>query len=274
MNSNTERPKPGERREHDFEPREIRLPGRCGWCIDKIAHIHPAFWLALTAVVLAVGLPLVPKTAWDVLVKSLRAQKFLMTLLAAFSLLAISMIWTVGQRVDVWFFMIFNKRGSRPRWLDWVMLAFTQLGNGVFAYSLALIFLLQGRRMLAYEIIFGNLTLWLMVELMKVLIRRKRPYSSLHGIRVVGRRAGGHSFPSGHTSQSFFMASLLAHYLQAGFCVSLLFYVIALLIGITRIYVGMHYPRDVLGGAVLGTAWGLVGVVLNSYIFTQLAVIH
>jgi membrane-associated phospholipid phosphatase len=99
---------------------------------------------------------------------------------------------------------------------------------------------------------------------MKVLIRRSRPYSKLTNIRVVGDRAGGHSFPSGHTSQSFFMASLMSHYFHTSILITFLIYAIAFLVGITRMYVGMHYPRDVLGGAVLGTAWGLVGVMINS----------
>jgi membrane-associated phospholipid phosphatase len=43
-------------------------------------------------------------------------------------------------------------------------------------------------------------------------------------------------------------------------------YIIALLVGITRIYIGMHYPRDVLGGAVFGTFWGLLGVIINTFV--------
>jgi len=45
-----------------------------------------------------------------------------------------------------------------------------------------------------------------------------------------------------------------------------LLYTIALLVGITRMYVGAHYPRDVLAGAILGIVWGLLGVLVNGYV--------
>ena len=63
------------------------------------------------------------------------------------------------------------------------------------------------------------------------------------------------------------MASLLVHFYHVNIYVWLVLYAIALLVGVTRIYVGMHYPRDVLAGAILGTAWGLVGIIINSYLF-------
>ena len=45
-----------------------------------------------------------------------------------------------------------------------------------------------------------------------------------------------------------------------------LLYAIALLVGITRMYVGAHYPRDVLAGAILGSAWGLLGALVDGYV--------
>ncbi|MDR3645306.1 MAG: phosphatase PAP2 family protein [Clostridia bacterium] len=251
---------------------EIEIPGVCGRLMHWISHIRPIVWLVVTAVALAVFVIVMPQSMWYVLWKGMRAQKYLMFLLAVLSLIAISLIWSTGQRIDVWFFMFVNKRGQHPPWLDWVMLGYTQIGSGIFAYSVALVLFLRPMHMLAYELIFGNLTLWLMVELLKVLINRTRPYSKLEGIRIIGHREGGRSFPSGHTSQAFFMASLFAHYFSTGVLVTILLYIVAALVGVTRIYVGMHYPRDVLGGAVLGTAWGLVGVILNSYIFSELGI--
>ncbi len=64
------------------------------------------------------------------------------------------------------------------------------------------------------RVALGTLSLWLVVELIKVLAHRRRPYVRLPEARIVGRRAGGRSFPSGHTSQSFFVATLLTEALQ------------------------------------------------------------
>ncbi len=122
-----------------------------------------------------------------------------------------------------------------------------------------------GDRLLAYELILGTLTLGLVVELVKLLVRRRRPFIRLSQARIVGRRAGGRSFPSGHTSQAFFMATLVAGYFHAGVWAVCLLYASALLVGITRLYVGAHYPRDMLAGAILGSAWGLLGGIIGGY---------
>jgi membrane-associated phospholipid phosphatase len=146
------------------------------------------------------------------------------------------------------------------------MLGLTQLGNFIFAIILALIFYFTESKLFAYSLIFGVITLGLMIEITKVYIRRARPYIKLKKIRIVGSKASGRSFPSGHTGQAFFLASLIVHYYHVNMYLWILLYATALLVGITRIYVGMHYPRDVLAGAILGTAWGIIGVMVNGYI--------
>ena len=191
-------------------------------------------------------------------------------MLLVFSLLTISLLWSAGQRLDAWAFLFFNLRGPRPLWLDRAMLGFTQIGNGIAGLAMALIFFAAGDRLLAYEIVLGILTLWLVVELTKALLHRRRPFIRLTQARVVGHRAGGRSFPSGHTSQVFFMATLLAQHFHARVWAALLLYGIALLLGITRMYVGAHYPRDVLAGAILGSAWGLLGAIVDPYVLIRL----
>ena len=175
------------------------------------------------------------------------------------------MLWSAGQRLDAWVFLSFNLRWSRPGWLDRIMLGFTQIGSGIAAFGIALILFLAGNRLLAYELILGTLTLWLVVELMKFLIHRSRPYIKMTQTRIVGYQPRGRSFPSGHTSQAFFMATLVTQYVHSSVWVVLLLYTTALLVGITRMYVGAHYPRDVLAGAVLGTVWGLLGAIVGGY---------
>jgi undecaprenyl-diphosphatase len=58
-----------------------------------------------------------------------------------------------------------------------------------------------------------------------------------------------HSFPSGHSATSFACATILARALPSR---APLFYALAASIAFSRIYVGVHYPFDVVGGAVLG----------------------
>ncbi len=245
---------------------EVKVPR--GWrrLIFWVKRVRPTTWVAGLAAGLIVFLVLLPAPMRVIIWRSLQAQGILVSMLLIFSLLAISLVWSAGQRVDAWAFLFLNVRGLHPPWLDWAMLGFTQIGNGVTALAVAPAFFLAGDRLLAYELILGTLTLWLVVELVKALVRRSRPFVKLTQTRIVGYRAGGRSFPSGHTSQVFFTAMLMTQHFHPGAGIVLLLYAVALLVGITRIYVGAHYPRDVLAGAILGSVWGVVGVVIDVYI--------
>jgi membrane-associated phospholipid phosphatase len=223
-------------------------------------------WLACIAMVLFVFLIFLPTDIRTFFWHNVQSQAILVSMLLIFGLVAISFVWSAGQRLDAWVFLVINLRGSRPLWLDRVMLGFTQVGNGFTTLGFALILVLVSERLLAYELILGTLTLWLTVMLLKFLAHRSRPFIRLAQTRIVGYRARGRSFPSGHTSQSFFIATLLAQHFHASVWAALLLYGIALLVGITRMYVGAHYPRDVIAGAILGSAWGLLGIIFEGYL--------
>jgi membrane-associated phospholipid phosphatase len=227
---------------------------------------RPVAWLVLLATSLVVFLAWMPSQMRMIIWQGLSARGILSSMLLVFSILAVSLVWSAGQRLDVWAFLVFNLRGPRPVWLDRMMLGFTQIGSGISALAIGLFLFLAGDRLVAYEIILGTLTLWIVVELVKALVRRSRPFIRVTQARIVGYRAGGRSFPSGHTSQAFFMATLMARHFHASLWVVFLLYAIALLVGITRMYVGAHYPRDVLAGAILGIAWGLLGVLVDGYV--------
>lgn len=186
-------------------------------------------------------------------------------MLLVFTLLAVSLVWSAGQKVDTWVFLILNFRGRHPIWLDRMMLCLTQIGSGIAAMVIGLILFLTGNRVFSYKFILGTLTLWLMVELLKYLVHRSRPFIRLTQTRTIGNRANGRSFPSGHTSQAFFMVTLIAQHFHLSIWFMLLLYATAVLVGITRMYVGAHYPRDVLAGAILGSAWGLLGMIVDGY---------
>jgi len=257
---------------NDIKPSElVRIPeleihGVWGKVWSFIGHIHHIYYVISIAILLVLFSVFVPHYIWLDIWLKIQANGTLVSMLVIFTLVAVSLIWSAGQRIDVWIFMFFNMHGRRAPWLDWLMLSFTQIGNFVFALVVALILFLSGNKFLAYKLILGILTLGLVIGVMKILIHRTRPYIKLKNIRIIGSRASGQSFPSGHTGQSFFMATLLSHYFQVNIYIGIALYGVALLVGITRIYVGMHYPRDVIGGAILGTAWGLLGVIASSYI--------
>jgi len=213
-----------------------------------------------------------PSGARAVLFAALSAHWVLVGMLVLFALIAVSLVWSAGQRLDTWIFLFFNLRGYHPRWLDRVMWLATQVGNMVTAFLLAGLFFVLNTRRLAVEVILGTLTLWLLVETIKALTDRARPFLDLEGTRIIGWRERGRSFPSGHTAQAFFLMTVLSttplsHRFQLGIGGTVALYAVAVLVGFTRMYVGAHYPRDVIGGAVLGTVWGILATLEHPFWF-------
>ena len=242
------------------------IPGRWGRLILALRQYSQVAWLVFLTASLVLFLAWMPSQMRLIIWRALAARGILSSMLLVFSLLALSLVWSAGQRLDVWAFQFFNLWGRRPVWLDWTMLGLTQIGSGIAALAVGLILFLTGYRLAAYELILGTLTLWIVVELVKALVRRSRPNIHVTQARIVGLPAVGRSFPSGHTSQVFFMAMLMARHFHASTWVVFFLYIIALVVGITRMYVGAHYPRDVLAGAILGSAWGLLGVLVDEYV--------
>jgi undecaprenyl-diphosphatase len=89
---------------------------------------------------------------------------------------------------------------------------------------------------------------WGVAEALQAVIPRARP----HG-RALVARPHTHSFPSGHATIAFAAATVLGALAPRG---RIVFYLLAAAIAWSRVYVGVHYPLDVLAGAALGTALG------------------
>ncbi|GJQ21746.1 MAG: hypothetical protein HBSIN02_21010 [Bacteroidia bacterium] len=93
---------------------------------------------------------------------------------------------------------------------------------------------------------------------LKDLVGRPRPYEALPGVRTKHVwSAGGSSFPSGHVSQAFAIATTLSLQYRTA-AITLPLYLWATAIGYGRIYLGLHYPSDVLGGMLVGMAAGFL----------------
>jgi undecaprenyl-diphosphatase len=90
---------------------------------------------------------------------------------------------------------------------------------------------------------------FLLSEALKAVFHRARPLAE-----ALVTRPHSHSFPSGHATTSFACATVLA---LAAPRLAVPLFVLAAAIAWSRVYVGVHYPLDVIAGAVLGTAIGL-----------------
>jgi undecaprenyl-diphosphatase len=90
----------------------------------------------------------------------------------------------------------------------------------------------------------------------KEIVARPRPFETLEGVQVKHQwSAVGHSFPSGHSSQAFVIATVISlSYHDPAVTIPLFLWAGA--IGYGRVYLGVHYPTDVLGGMIIGVAGG------------------
>lgn len=144
--------------------------------------------------------------------------------------------------------------------LDKIMAFITRLGDaGIIWIVLSIVLLLipktrkSGAVMVAalvVDVVLCNIVL-------KNLVARTRPYDVNTGVHLLVAKLHDYSFPSGHTAASF--ASVTALYLAGEKKLWKFALVLACLIAISRLYLYVHYPTDVLGGILFGVISGYLG---------------
>ena len=155
-------------------------------------------------------------------------------------------------------FLLFLQESVRNPVLDRVMQFVTSLGDAGFLAILVCIVLLcikKYRRTGAAAALSLSLDFLAVNLILKNLVARIRPYDILEELILITKRPSDLSFPSGHAGACFAVASVMFLCLPRRFGIGAL--VTAGLISFSRLYVGAHYPTDVLGGMLIGciTGW-------------------
>lgn len=173
----------------------------------------------------------------------------LFSLLTLFSLL---FLFVEGKRESFLLLNNFHAIG-----LDVFFKYYTNAGDGIFAIALCLILLCFKKwRFESVVLLISYAASGLIAQLLKRLIESPRPKSYfnndglLHlvdGITLMG----SNSFPSGHTTTAFAVATVLAIFTDNIF-LQIVFLLLAILVGFSRIYLSQHFPEDVIAGAIIG----------------------
>jgi len=151
--------------------------------------------------------------------------------------------------------------GLGARWLDPVMIAITTLGIGYVQAAIGLVVTGAGfvkRRpdlqRLGYAALLAYAWSGVISQVLKVLGDRPRPVLVMFDVRLVNGPLFIHSFPSGHATTAFAAAFVWAAFLPRRRWV---FYALAGLVAFSRVYLGVHFPLDVVYGGLLGSLIGI-----------------
>lgn len=160
-------------------------------------------------------------------------------------------------------FLILN--ANHHSWLDRFFALYTHAGDGLFAVLVCFVlFLFLKTQRLSIVLLSSFIASGLLAQLFKRIIDTPRPigYFTLEQYNkyIDGvHNAALHSFPSGHTTTAFAIATVLACYTNKK-ALQLTYLLLAVLVGYSRIYLGQHFLTDVLGGAILGTLISLLSI--------------
>ena len=157
-------------------------------------------------------------------------------------------------------FLLWIQEAVRSPVLDLIVCLYTRLGNGGMLWiALCLLMLcfpktrragIAGGLGLVFSLLFTNI-------LLKPLVDRTRPWLVIDGLLPLVVENDPKSFPSGHTSAAFACAAAWFFTLPRRW-MGVLGMAVAAVMGLSRLYVGVHFPTDVLCGALVGIFSGIL----------------
>ena len=164
------------------------------------------------------------------------------------------------EQADAWLFQLMNMRMVHPAADDlMIFLTKPEISGHIFMLAAAFMLLRKGKDgfwILCFALLAVGMSDYLASGICKPLFQRVRPCFALQEYRLLIIQPRSYSFASSHAANAAAIASTVWLFFRHGESVDKAFtatmIVYGLLVGLSRIYVGVHYPGDVLGGFMIG----------------------
>ena len=160
------------------------------------------------------------------------------------------------ENVDKAIFYLINHALSNPLFNS-IMPVISAIGDGPLLFAASFILLFSKKRelrILGLILLSGLTVSYYIVSGLKVLVARPRPFIVLPDVLLLAADKSM-SFPSNHAAAAFMAATVLTAYFKK---YAAIFYLFAATIAVSRVYMGVHYPSDILAGAAIGILTGYV----------------
>jgi undecaprenyl-diphosphatase len=183
--------------------------------------------------------------------------------IAIFFLLEFFVLSGLIQKTDEDAFIVINHFGT-PAAIDTIMILFSLYGREVVWAVVIILLYIKGdreQRKTAILMIMLFLILTFLAVSSKILNNRQRPYEVIQGVDLLVSKESDTSFPSGHALIVSGGATLLWLRERKRWAIIAAFE--AALVSFSRVYVGVHYPSDVVGGILLGVIFAILLVLID-----------
>lgn len=168
--------------------------------------------------------------------------------------------------VDIYAFFLISQRIESRLALRFFEIV-SRSADGYYYPLLALVLIVADLKIGLAFLVAGLIAFAIELPLYRVLkdsIKRDRPANGLKNVLQRIQPPDQFSFPSGHTAAAVMIASMISVYVPG---LAFGFWVWAVMVGLSRVYLAVHYPSDVVAGALLGLMSSTIGIELQALLF-------